>query len=585
MLEVLNMGRNLLNIFLISLLMLLLVSSVSATDVQDSNVTIVSHSSDYRTITSTLSNDDIQSLFDNAKSGDTFEFTESEYNDLSLVVDKKLNIISKQDSVVYTSGDVSEKAKALGIDKTFGFYFTSASAGSILSGITIVASNSDYGIVVDNAKDVQIRDNEVVGGQNGILIKDSSKITISNTDISKAEDSGLKLQNIGDSLIEKNVVSYNKKSGIEAENMHYSNITNNTVHHNDLNGITVNGVSSNNIINYNNVYENTNGIYINSTSSNDVVKSNSMTYSRKDPRSTMGGFETGNGFLLGSGFKSSGSSILKVDYNYLAHNEFYQAKNYWENENFELGQNWYDSTDPTNTFVCPRLLASLMKLDTWSISNSLGFQMRDASGKAVEEFATFQTNVNVKGNQYTATFVNGKAVIDAELDPNVEYDVEVEIGGELVKYKYHASGDEGDAKDSRSSSSEGEIGFQNDDGTDGTSDVQGDSNSQGNSQGGNSIGSHIKNSNNEGNYGTNSSDIPSQDTSDNGEDALSNGDLDAGDTGSGEASKEGKAYEIIPPVTTSKELQNTSGLVVLSILVILGCLVYGYWRKDNEEGL
>ena len=73
------------------------------------------------------------------------------------------------------------------------------------------------------------------------------------------------------------------------------------------------------------------------------------------------------------------------------------------------------------------------------------------------------------------------------------------------------------------------------------------------------------------------------DTSDNGDDALSNGDLDAGNSGSGESMDEGKAYEIVPPVTVSKDLTNTSGLVVLSILSIMGMLIYGYWRKYEFE--
>ena len=62
------------------------------------------------------------------------------------------------------------------------------------------------------------------------------------------------------------------------------------------------------------------------------------------------------------------------------------------------------------------------------------------------------------------------------------------------------------------------------------------------------------------------------------------GDLDAGDTGSGQQSQEGKAYEIVPPVTTSKELTNTSGLIVLCIASIMGLLIYGYRRGyDNDE--
>lgn len=575
------MDKKVFNLFFISLLFLFLVSSVSATDIQDDNMTILSSGNNHF-ITSDLSNDDIQSQFDNANDGDTFEFTDPEYQDISLVVDKKLNIISKKDSVIYVSDEVSDKARDMGIDKTFGFYFTSNAAGSILSGINIVASNSDYGIVADNTRNIKITNNNVTGGGNGVLIKNSDKITMSENDISKAKQNGVQIQNVKNSIVERNVISLNKKSGIETSNIEYCKILNNTIHHNGLNGISTFNKSSHTLISGNNVYENTNGIYINSTSTNDVVKSNSMTHNRKDPRSSMGGFETGNGLLFGSGFKSQGDSILKVEYNYLAHNEFYQAKNYWENENFELGQNWYNSNDPTNTFVCPRLLASLMTLDTFSVSNTLTLQLRDSSGRAVNEFATFQTNVEVDGNVYTATFVNGRASV-TQLDPNVDHNVRVQIADEYYRYDVRdASGETGDAKDSKTSASEDNSGSSGSSAS-GTSEVQGNSNSQGASNGGDSSGSHIANSDKSGNYGTNSSDIPSQDTSDNGNDALSNGDLNAGDSGSGDAMDEGKAYEIIPPVTTSKELTNTSGLVVLSILSIMGMLIYGYWRKDEFE--
>ena len=575
------MDKKVFNLFFLSLLFLFLVSSVSAVDIQDDNMTILSSGGNHF-ITSDLSNEDIQSQFDNADDGDTFEFTDPEYQDMSLVVDKKLNIISKKDSVVYVSDEVSDKARDMGIDKTFGFYFTSNAAGSVLSGINIVASNSDYGIVADNTRNIKITNNNVTSGGNGVLIKNSDKITLSENDISKAKQNGVQFQNVKNSIIERNVISLNKKSGIETSNIEYCKILNNTIHHNGLNGISTFNKSSHTLISGNNVYENTNGIYINSTSTHDVVKSNSMTHNRKDPRSSMGGFETGNGLLFGSGFKSQGDSILKVEYNYLAHNEFYQAKNYWENENFELGQNWYNSNDPTNTFVCPRLLASLMTLDTFSVSNTLTLQLRDSSGRAVNEFATFQTNVEVDGNVYTATFVNGRASV-TQLDPNVDHNVRVQIADEYYRYDVRdASGETGDAKDSKTSASDDNAGSSGSSAS-GTSEVQGNSNSQGASNGGDSSGSHIANSDKSGNYGTNSSDIPSQDTSDNGNDALSNGDLNAGDSGSGDAMDEGKAYEIIPPVTTSKELTNTSGLVVLSILSIMGMLIYGYWRKDEFE--
>ena len=64
---------------------------------------------------------------------------------------------------------------------------------------------------------------------------------------------------------------------------------------------------------------------------------------------------------------------------------------------------------------------------------------------------------------------------------------------------------------------------------------------------------------------------------------MTNGDIEAGDASDGEVSEEGKAYEIVPPSKISKEITDTSGLVVLSIVSIMGMLIYGYWRKPEFE--
>ena len=74
--------------------------------------------------------------------------------------------------------------------------------------------------------------------------------------------------------------------------------------------------------------------------------------------------------------------------------------------------------------------------------------------------ANAMNSLNVGGNTYTAHFVNGKAVIEANLDPDKEYGLEVMIGGQPVKYKYKpASGDEGDKQDSQTSqTADGQTG-------------------------------------------------------------------------------------------------------------------------------
>lgn len=559
-----------------------LISAVGAADELNDNVTLAT--TNYQ-ITSDLDNNAIQAMFDSASDGDTFEFSDNTYSDVSLVVDKKLNIISKSNSKIYTSSQLSPKAKNLGISNTFGFYFTSNSAGSVLSGITLIASNSDYGIIIDSAKNVTVDKNVITGGKNCILVKNSEGITLTNNNISKARLNGIQLQNTQNSVISKNDISYNTRSGIETSNIYYCNITNNTVHHNNFNGISLFNVSKGNIIKYNEAYENPNGIYIDSQSTNDVINANTFVNNRRNTDYELGAFESGNGLLFGADFrtaKEGDPSRLEVKYNVLAHNEGYQAKNNPDLPVFKLGDNWFDSTDDENTFVCPMLLAGIMRMDTISIKNGIGLQMYDTGGNAVQEFGTFDTTVNINGNKYTAKFVNGKAIIDANLDPDKEYDVEVMIGGKPVTYKYKvASGDEGSNQDSQTSqSTNGQIGAGGSSSQTSTSASEGVAKGYG--QNGTSNSAHYANSDQSGVHGTNASGT-FQDSSDNGESPLTNGNVDAGDASEGEVSQEGKAYEIVPPSKISKEITDTSGLVVLSIVSVMLMLIYGYWRKEDYE--
>jgi len=576
------MNKRFSSILFICLIGLFLVTAVSAAEENQTDNTLAGVN--YQ-IASDLSNDDIQGMLGGASDGDTFEFTDKTYNNVSLVVDKKLNIISKTNSKVYTSSQLNTKAKSLGITDTFGFYFTSNSAGSVLSGITIIASNSDYGIIVDSSSKVTIDKNVITGGKNCVLVRNSDNIALTNNNISKATSNGIQLKNVKNSVISKNIVSYNKRSGIETSNIYYCNITNNTVHHNNFNGISLFNISKGNIIKHNQAYENPNGIYIDSQSKNDVINANSFTYNRRDTSYELGAFESGNGLLFGADFRTAEEgdpSRLEVKYNVLAHNEGYQAKNNPELPTFKLGDNWFDSTDDENTFVCPMLLAGIMKMGTISVKNGIGLQMYDTSGQAVKEFGTFDTTVNINGNRYTAKFVNGKATIDATLDPDKEYDVEVMIGGKPVTYKYKAaSGDEGDNKDSQTSqSTDGKTGAQGSSSQTSTSASTGVA--KGNGENGTSNSAHYANSNKSGVYGTNASGS-FKDSSDNGESALTNGNINAGDASEGEVSEEGKAYEIVPPSKISKEITDTSGLVVLSILSVMGMLIYGYWRREDFE--
>ena len=230
------------------------------------------------------------------------------------------------------------------------------------------------------------------------------------------------------------------------------------------------------------------------------------------------------------------------------------------------------------------LLAGIMKMGTISVKNGIGLQMYDTKGQAVKEFGTFDTKVNVDGNQYTAKFVNGKATVEANLDPDKEYDIEVMVGGEPVKYKYKsASGEKDDNPDSQTSdATDGNRGSSGDSQDVSTDNTDGTAKGNGNTNNGTSNSAHYSNNQKSGVYGTNASGTR-QDSSDNGQNVQTDGDVNAGDASEGEVSEEGKAYEIVPPSKISKEVTDTSGIVVMSILALMGMLVYGYWQRRDYE--
>lgn len=579
-----SMDRKVLILFVICFAGLFLISAVSA---EDDNATTYQ-------VKSSLSNDEIQTMFDNANDGDTFELTSYVYKNVSLVVDKKINIISNKSATVYASSSVSEKAKSMGITETFGFYFTSNSAGSVLSGIRIIADSCDNAVIVDSANDVTVKDSRIVGGENSVLIKDSEKVTLSNNDISKAVKNGVQIQNVTDCDISKNNIHNNGRSGIETSYIYNSKILRNEIHHNKFNGISMYDFSSGNVIKYNTAHNNTNGIFIDCKTDEDIVVVNTFSHNRNDPFCELGGSETGNGLLFGEHFRTPDKNgRLLVKDNALIHNENFQAKNNPLNEMFKLDQNYFDSTDGEDTFICPMLLAKILKLDAITIQNGIGIQLQDENGNSITDAPAFDLGeVEIDGNKYTARMENdGIAKIQSkDIEPNTQQNVKITVGDRIKKVieKTAISGPEKYQETEKTVQSNDENYRDEEDGStdeptqepNADGNQAGTGNGNGNYKNGISSSTHISNSRNSGKYGTNSSGMISSDSSDNGENAMSQGDVNAGSSSQG-SDKSSSAYEIVPETPISKNVNNTSGLVVLSIVILLGSLVYGYRRNSK----
>lgn len=585
--------KKLLNLFIICLLGLILISSVyGADELQYSNDDIVMGTTIYD-VSSDLSNDDIQSMLDNAGQGDTFNFVSKEYNGISLVVDKKVNIISNVNSTVYTSGELSNKAQELNIDKTFGFYFTKNSAGSVLSGFNIVAASSDYGVIVDNSDNTIIRENSIVDAGNNVLVKNSKNVTLFGNVLNNAKENGLQLKNVSSCYVANNTMMFNGRSGIEICDIDNSNITSNYCCNNSFNGISLYGKSFNNSYTHNFLNYNTNGIYINCQSWGDEIKANTMIHNIQNPDCELGGFESGNGLLFGDAYSAVANNGVYVSYNSFAHNENFQAKNNPLQNMITLGPNFFNSDDPENTFVCPLLFARILRLNAISLPNGIGIQMVE-DDTPVKEAGTIAVQVEVDGNMYTATLENGKAVI--KVDPNVDHQVEIQVGGEhnqeikkikqnVISYNKKDDSGNGDSGKDDNMGSDGKLS-----GSDGDNlgNKTGDSSGSGDASGESGI-ANIKNSDEfSQNLGTNSSDYYQKYESLSGKDAMAKGDQSAAESSDSSgspsddgSSKEGKSYELVSPNKISKVIQNTSGVIILAIIALLVLLIIGYKRKNK----
>lgn len=601
--------KKLLNLFIICLLGLILVSSVYGADELQFSKDDVAVGGTVYDVSSDLSNNDIQSMLDNAGQGDTFNFVSKEYKGISLIVDKKVNIVSNVNSTIYTSGDLSNKAQELNTDKTFGFYFTKNSAGSVLSGFNIIAASSDYGVIVDNSDNTIVKGNSIVGAGNNLLVKDSNDITLWGNVLNKAKENGLQLQNVSNCYVANNTMMFNGRSGIEIYDIDNSNITSNYCCNNSFNGISLYGKSFNNSYTHNFLNYNTNGIYVNCQSSGDEIKANTLIHNIQNPNCELGGFESGNGLLFGDSYRTVANNGVYVSYNSFAHNENFQAKNNPLQNMITLGPNFFNSDDPENTFVCPLLLAKILRLNAISLPNGIGIQMVEGD-TPVKEAGTVSVQVEVDGNMYTATLENGKAVIKA--DPNVDHQVEIQVGGEhnqevkKIKQKvtsYNKKDDSG-SSDSGNKDNTGSDGKPSDTDGDNSGDKTGDNSGSGDASGGNTNSSvisdgstssgdsgsaNIKNSDEFSQYlGTNSSDYYQKYESLSGKDAMANGDQSSAKSSSSSdspsddgSSKEGKSYELVSPNKIAKAIQNSSGVIILAVIALLVLFVIGYKRKNK----
>ena len=615
-------------IFLI-VLIFSLIGSVSSAEVDDADLTsdntmeiiesnddvqnernFISSSSSYN-IDSSLSNDEIQTIFDNSKSGDTLLFNDKSYNNISIVVDKKLNIVSNKNSKIYTSSSISKKAKDMGIEDSFGFYFTQLASGSTLKGLVFLG-NSDYDIIVEKGSNITIADNTISGGKKaGILLSNSKYLNIKNNTI-KSNYDGIMLNNLNRSNFTNNRIFSNSHDGIFMKGTVLNNITNNRIYKNGLDGVhledsKVNNISKNNItdnggsglrmegyttrnkIMSNNISSNVVNIFVNSYSTEDTITHNTLMYAKVGPSKYLTPDNVGCAILFGYGFNSDKYSKMNYEYNSVGFNDYWDAKAEIGRPPVNIGSNWYFDNDGNYGLghICPLVFGGALDPEEFKhLSMGFGGDENGIFGQLYEgdkprgAGAFTLDNVNINGKDYGPIEVDedGRFNLDVDeenLEPGTV--ITVTINGhsfnitvdELINNTKAKNSTE--PRDDNPTPQPSDKVRQKDTIKEGTS-----SSSTGNGTG---SGSGFSNGSGSGEGNFTGSGISVGTLS--GQSNAGTG--DSGENGGGSASEGISAYEILKEKNTPTTAKNSQLIAVFGVALVILIIALGYRSKNKDE--
>jgi parallel beta-helix repeat protein len=427
-------------------------SAVSAATIK------INSSSDYKTTNNSL-NEQIQSIINSAKSGDTLEFLGKSYGNLSLIINKSLNIISLVKTVI--SGNSSNNSIFLvtGSGSRWtnitGFNLQTQNGKGIIvqntSNIKIskdnVSSTNGTGIIIAGSNGVNIENSSVSKSQTGISVTNSKNINITNNSIQNNKGDGIGVGNSQNLNVSKNSVSSNGNYGTSIEKSQNISMQNNSIENNGNNGVSmkdtnkihingnnINGnqgdgiyfdenvnntqIASNNI-NYNvgtgieldksgiNTLIVNNvitgdliGVDINDQTDNLIIRSNIITDSIDNGDDT-----SGVGINIGSNYVNS--PTFNVYDNYVVGNQRREVIVGDPTKTVKFGANWYGFNNGGN--ICPYLRTGFLNFQL-SVSNfGITGTFTESSGSVATGLPTINVNLKLNGNFLSANVINGIA--------------------------------------------------------------------------------------------------------------------------------------------------------------------------------
>lgn len=373
-------------------------------------------------VSSNLSNTEIQSIIDNTKSGDTLVFSGSNYNNVSLTINKTLHIVGKNKAILKGSSNKIEKTSFSSI-----FYFKEGSSGSSISGINLIAN--EYGIVGKNTKNIKIFNNTImnalkagilldttksceiyrnylINNNNGIIIRNSNNTNIYKNYIKNNNATGVTIYSSRYTKIANNRIENNKGSGISIQRTLNTEIINNLIYKNKVNGIELIEITRNTIISKNNISQSSRGILIDSNSKNDSIISNNIRTNIDNGHTDR--YHTAIGILFGYSYNDR-NKAPKIQSNAFYGNSRFSIRANSDLIRVNLASNWYGSNYDSYSGLCPKISSNLITAKLINTQNGYKLAFFDGN-KRITDLPSFDVTFYLNGvKSKTIKVVNGIA--------------------------------------------------------------------------------------------------------------------------------------------------------------------------------
>lgn len=326
-----------------------------------------------------LSGSEIQKIIDDANDGDTLIFAGSNYNDVSVNVNKSLNIISIVKSTF--KGNNNNPVIKVTADN--------------VNISDLVISSASIGILIDNANNAAVSSNSIVNSDEGICVLNSNDTLIFNNNISKS-NRGIYLKNSLNTNISYNNLLNNYDGIYFDSDVRETQIYSNYISKSQNNAVNFAKSGANTNMTYNILERNENGVFVD-MDGDDNLNIEYNTIQRNNV----------NGIYFGENYRKTNESntlnignnsiVYNTEFNILARDSIYTSIN--------LNKNWIASDNPRFDGVCSKVKFPKYHLNVNQIDGNTLFVSVDG----IKASTVLKVSYNGGKNWQSVNLVNGQA--------------------------------------------------------------------------------------------------------------------------------------------------------------------------------